>query len=201
MSLISDEYNVNLVTMDEIFMSSYVDRWHMLRTARPQSNAEHSYRVALIAIKTAQLVYGHFGLPLTAEIREQVYERGLLHDIDEVMCGDTPGFVKNHYPAIREASALFWQDRLPCDYDKRVKWLVKYADIVEGYVYYYSNGGLGPHVDSTRRDWALANASDALVAHLDSGCSVFGVDDSHFFKVVLKNLAIKRRLDVDPTHG
>jgi hypothetical protein len=193
--------NIDLITYDEAFMASFVDRWHMLRVSRPQSIAEHSFRVAILARKIAPEVFAAAKQELTVELREELLEYALLHDLDETMTGDTPGFVKQKYPAIREATDLFWRDRTPTEPDPRVKWLVKYADIVEGYIYYYSCGALGPTVPSARRDWALRNAISALEKHLISGLGVFESDDRHFFLARLYEAAIAKRFGIDATHG
>ena len=69
--------------------AQYVERWHILRTSRRQSVAEHSYMVAMIADELAEAM----GLddPI---IRMQILQWALLHDLSEVVLGDVVTFTK-----------------------------------------------------------------------------------------------------------
>ncbi len=194
--------NISLITHDELFAASYVDRWHMLRIQRPQSNAEHSYRVAVMAVKFMDLLEQQPGGPIWwTSARGEVLEHALTHDSDEVMTGDTPGFIKQAYPDIRRATALFWRDRTPDEPRDSVRWLVKLADIAEGYIFYYTNGASGPAHASPRRDWALSNAVTALIAHLAKGPTLFPTVAPDFFNLGLKKIIVEDRLGIDISHG
>ena len=194
--------NISLITHDEFFAASYVDRWHMLRIQCPQSNAEHSYRVAVMAVKFMDLLEQQPGGPVWwVSARGEVLEHALTHDSDEVMTGDTPGFIKQAYPDVRRATALFWRDRTPDEPRDSVRWLVKLADIAEGYIFYYTNGASGPAHASPRRDWALNNAITALIAHLAKGPAFFPTVASDFFNSKLKKIIVEDRLGIDVSHG
>ena len=67
--------------INNILRASGVTRWHIVRTVRPQSLAEHTFDVVMIARAIAKI----------AGIDD--YERikaALLHDLDEIVTGDIP---------------------------------------------------------------------------------------------------------------
>lgn len=67
---------------------AYVPRWSIVRVAKPQSVAEHSYYTAVYALQIARLIHweGNW-LPLV--------ELALWHDAEECFTGDAPGPVKH----------------------------------------------------------------------------------------------------------
>jgi 5'-deoxynucleotidase YfbR-like HD superfamily hydrolase len=75
---------------------SHVKRWHMVSTVHPQSVAEHSYRVYLIASEMAQA--------MQVDYLELVEQWALWHDIPEVVLGDIPTPTKTMMSALDELS-------------------------------------------------------------------------------------------------
>jgi len=68
--------------------AQYVERWHILRTSRRQSVAEHSYMVAIIASGLATR------MGCSAEMKAEIVQWALLHDVTEVVLGDVVTFTK-----------------------------------------------------------------------------------------------------------
>lgn len=64
---------------------SYVPRWGIVRTLRPQSVSEHSYYVTMGANDIASFL----GLPTDTQLR--ILKMALWHDVDELLTGDIPG--------------------------------------------------------------------------------------------------------------
>lgn len=192
------------VTPDEIFAASHVSRFHMVRTIRPQSIAEHSYRVALLAtyfcrVLAEELLPGGLRDQLLGrEFQFEVLDYALIHDIDESMTGDIPSPVKAAAgPGLKEElDGLFWGSRPVPAPAPEVRWMVKLADIVEGYLFYLGNGGLGPSFPDARYNWVLDNWIVLLETHLAKGEDVFPGLGADFFQTRLFDLVVAQRLGI-----
>lgn len=67
--------------INDILRASGVTRWHIVRTVRPQSLAEHTFDVVMIARAIAKI----------AGVDDyEIIKAGLLHDLDEIVTGDIP---------------------------------------------------------------------------------------------------------------
>jgi len=67
--------------INDILRASGVTRWHIVRMVRPQSLAEHTFDVTMIARAIAKIA-GHDDYEIT--------KAALLHDLDEIVTGDFP---------------------------------------------------------------------------------------------------------------
>jgi 5'-deoxynucleotidase YfbR-like HD superfamily hydrolase len=67
--------------INDILRASGVTRWHIVRMVRPQSLAEHTFDVVMVARAIAKIA----GMD-DAEITKAA----LLHDLDEIVTGDIP---------------------------------------------------------------------------------------------------------------
>ena len=67
--------------INDILRASGVTRWHIVRTVRPQSLAEHTFDVVMIARAVAKI----------AGVDDyEIIKAALLHDLDEIVTGDIP---------------------------------------------------------------------------------------------------------------
>lgn len=67
--------------INDILRASGVTRWHIVRTVRPQSLAEHTFDVVMIARAIAKIAgYDDY----------EIIKAALLHDLDEIVTGDIP---------------------------------------------------------------------------------------------------------------
>lgn len=67
--------------INDILRASGVTRWHIVRTVRPQSLAEHTFDVTMIARAIAKI----------AGVDDyEIIKAALLHDLDEIVAGDIP---------------------------------------------------------------------------------------------------------------
>lgn len=67
--------------INDILRATGVTRWHIVRTVRPQSLAEHTFDVTMIARAIAKIA-GYDDAEIT--------KAALLHDLDEIVTGDIP---------------------------------------------------------------------------------------------------------------
>lgn len=72
--------------INDILRASGVTRWHIVRTVRPQSLAEHTFDVVMIARAIAKIA-GYND--------SEIIKAALLHDLDEIVTGDIPTPTKN----------------------------------------------------------------------------------------------------------
>lgn len=67
--------------INDILRASGVTRWHIVRMVRPQSLAEHTFDVVMIARAIAAI----------AGVDDyEITKAALLHDLDEIVTGDIP---------------------------------------------------------------------------------------------------------------
>ena len=78
----------------------YIERWALMRSARPENLSEHSLEVAMIAHALATIANVRYGRSLDASRAAVV---GLFHDASEIITGDMPTPVKYHDRHIRDA--------------------------------------------------------------------------------------------------
>lgn len=78
----------------------YIERWALMRSARPENLSEHSLEVAMIAHALATIANVRYGRSLDASRAAVV---GLFHDASEIITGDMPTPVKYHDRYIRDA--------------------------------------------------------------------------------------------------
>lgn len=71
----------SMLKINDILRASGVTRWHIVRTVKPQSLAEHTFDVVMIARAIAKLA-GYDD--------SEIVKAALLHDLDEIVNGDFP---------------------------------------------------------------------------------------------------------------
>lgn len=105
-----------------------VKRWHMIDTTRPQSLAEHSANVALLAWYIATSAPGmHFGPG------DPIASLALRHDLAEVFTGDIPSHSKRHLTGLGTLEQIvlpkvFQEENVPID----TYLLIKLCDLADG---------------------------------------------------------------------
>ena len=78
----------------------YIERWSLMRSSRPDTLAEHSLEVAMIAHALATIGNTRYGKDLDANRAALL---GIYHDAPEIITGDMPTPVKYHDEQIRRA--------------------------------------------------------------------------------------------------
>ena len=112
------------LTVRDVYRAGDVDRWQIVRTARRQSIAEHSYNVAMIV----RVLCKRLGCP-----PDEAVAYALVHDLPEVVTGDIATPLKR---VIGEGLLQGVEGHItvggdPIDADNQVKWIVKQADLIE----------------------------------------------------------------------
>jgi 5'-deoxynucleotidase len=157
----------------DILALGQVTRWHTLRTARPQTLAEHKGRGALLAVWLGhRLPSGHFG----AMDELEVLRLFLLHDIPETQNGDMPNPSKQalnrayaeDYDALVEG--VFWGSRGVASPMLTASglglMLVRVADILEAACFYWMEGLTERRPGQEPLKWLITKEALALTEEL-----------------------------------
>lgn len=115
----------------EAMRAQHIKRWAMVDVSRPQSVAEHSYNVCLIAVDYCR----RLGL---CRLRDEVIVASLSHDLFEVFTGDIPTPVKKVYGV--DDGQFHFNGISPELYTQEVLDLVKAADTIEAAIYLKNYG-------------------------------------------------------------
>ena len=94
------------IGIKDIIRSGHVTRWHMVRTTRSQTLAEHLYLVTMIALDIYDGVYEGKSNPSD---KMELLEWSLRHDTPELLTGDLPTPIK------RRLEAYFKEGQNPLD--------------------------------------------------------------------------------------
>lgn len=127
-----------------------VERWGVIKTLRPQSVAEHSFAVAVIAMELAERL-GHGKVDYTDGMHLLWWS--LVHDAPETLTSDIDGKFKRDNPEFRaalveaEEAAFPWykitaRHVIPA----HVRWTVKAADKIES-ISFIQMWGKGPRAN------------------------------------------------------
>jgi len=79
-------------SFQQMMRLSNIKRWGIVEMSRPQSVAEHSYNVAIIASAICDRI------DLSPEYKNAVVNWALTHDLPEVVTGDVPSPLKRFSP-------------------------------------------------------------------------------------------------------
>lgn len=130
--------STNSVKLCDVYRMTEVQRWHMVNTGRPQSVAEHSCMVALIATRIAEAYWGLCNNPNdNTHIRLEIYRYALEHDMPEVFTGDIPYVTKRALSASSQVNLNGLEDGV-CSVGFRNEFaamVVKAADLIEAMAY------------------------------------------------------------------
>jgi 5'-deoxynucleotidase YfbR-like HD superfamily hydrolase len=192
---------LDLLTLDELFAQNYVKRYHMVRISRDQSVLEHSAKVAYIASKllSGYVEYLESRNPTPSiliflntlklpETKLAVLELALSHDSPETVCSDIASNVgkfmgKDLKHKIEQE--LFWKERTPTKYPMIVQHLVKFADYLEGYLFFKWNGGTGANdLHDPRKAWVLNNWTEYIDSFIETISTGEGSIDKNYLLTV-----------------
>ncbi len=97
----------------------YIERWSLMRSARPENLSEHSLEVAMIAHMLASIGNVRHGRSLDADRAAVI---ALYHDASEIITGDMPtpvkyanGEIRNAYKDVEAQAEKTLLDTLPDD--------------------------------------------------------------------------------------
>lgn len=125
-----------MIALNDLLALSHVPRWSIVPHLRPQSVAEHSFRVACIARELCRLVG-------CSSIAENAIEWAILHDAVESRTGDIPGTVKFDKAATELTAMPGFEAEMrkffAVEFD-----MVKMADLIETATYIVMYG-VGEH--------------------------------------------------------
>lgn len=121
---------------EDILATQHVTRWHMVRTRRHQTLAEHLAVVTMFTVKLAT----YWGIP--PEEFPALIDEALTHDAHEVEFGDMPSIAKAFARAGHVENAIegfFWRNR-GAEPPMSESPVVKLADALEALIFYTLEG-------------------------------------------------------------
>lgn len=132
------------LTLTQLMRTAHLKRWHMVRTAREQTLAEHITLVQTIGLDVvARLGYDQF-------LQEQVRRWAYWHDMPEVLTGDvSPPFktmVDSEVRGLMDSLERSTDSRYAAIMDATCETalqIVKFADMLEAIVFLRAEG-IGP---------------------------------------------------------
>lgn len=128
------------MTLRDVMRSGEVTRWHIVQTHRHQSVAEHSFLVAMIAMRLCDV------LDVDSSVRHNVLQHALMHDMPEVYIGDLPTPIKRMMgddlcDKIETFEERVTFAKMHCTpKDGQVELIVKIADMLEAVAFLETNG-------------------------------------------------------------
>lgn len=157
--------------LQDLLALSTVPRWSIVPTLRPQSVAEHSFRVAAIALEICRQINGE-DLPAMVLVEQHALHWAIIHDGPEAETGDIP------YPVKKHLDLRFMEQKLcpwyhPDKIHKAEAKIVKIADKVEE-VLFIRQWGQGPKADA-----AMADAYNQVLAHTVQAMTLYGLPKLH----------------------
>lgn len=165
----------------DLLALSHVPRWAIVPMLRPQSVAEHSYRVTVILAWLTNQIHTTHPLPDGGPdyMGPRSWSYAMAHDVEECRTGDIPGPAKRRLGASvaeQKASAridyLGWTPaqrdlwNLDQDFGPHFMLRLKLADLIEAYTYLHA---WGRHCDHrTRVLTELGNDIRAICDQLEA---------------------------------
>jgi 5'-deoxynucleotidase YfbR-like HD superfamily hydrolase len=153
--------------LNDLLNLSHVPRWSIVPHLRPQSVAEHSFRVAAIALEIAHQLNPP-GLPSSVVITGNILRWAITHDGPEAETGDIPSPIKQYvFKDDAEAKLCPWYVAEAHGIHEQERAVVKIADKIEG-VFFLQEWGIGQksleaqvstrkqiaeHVEAARSRW------------------------------------------------
>lgn len=123
-----------ILSLPDLLRAGQVKRWHVLPIP-PQTVAEHSYNVAMIARYIVHKVYP--GKTETSKkLTRQVVEYALLHDASEIITSDIPSPIGHLIgDAVKQVKTRIQEGLGMTGESDEVKFIVKMADIMDALIY------------------------------------------------------------------
>lgn len=129
--------------MNDALSLSNVPRWAVVRTLRPQTVADHSFRVAIIAKKIIDLIpIDAYNEQLRMVDSFRLVWWSLIHDISESVTGDIP----SHAKALMGIQGFAPVIMVDIGVNSVERSIVKLADTIEAFTWLSANK-TGAHAD------------------------------------------------------
>jgi len=147
--------NVPRNPLNDLYRLGEIERWHIVRMNKPQSVAEHSYFVTLLAMRLATVI----GVPVG-----KVVHYALLHDAEEAWTGDIPSPVKRLVDKQGIPIKEMMGDMYIEHPEVLIEYVVKLADIAEALKY------LKVHGSNTKHTQMIAETQKAQLIEKIKSC-------------------------------
>jgi len=127
------------LTGQDILATQHLTRWHMVRTRRAQTLAEHLGTVAMLSVKIAAL---WDTVTLSLDDMANLLDYALTHDAHEIEFGDPPSPAVRIFPEAHAAAIThFWKRRGGLSpVAPHIERIVAIADKLEAALFYQLEG-------------------------------------------------------------
>ena len=132
--------------LSKILRTGHVTRWHIVRTKREQTLAEHSYRVTMIADFLAELCLPSLRYK---QNQDMIMEYALYHDITEVVTGDVATPTKRLAEFDDKGLCPRFDELDNAVFNTPMKEIVKLADFIEAILFLHIEG-IGVHAEKVK---------------------------------------------------
>jgi len=124
--------------LNDLLALSHVPRWAIVAHSKPQSVADHTFRVMVIALSLSRL--------LNIDLSRSAILDILYHDADESRSGDVPAPFKDRYPLPRAWETCPWlnEHARRDDVSAEQRTIIVLADLIEAYTFIH-RWGVGAH--------------------------------------------------------
>ena len=149
-----------MIKIQDVMRAGHIKRWNIVNTSRQQTLAEHMYNVAMIT---------HHMCTEMDVSPTRCLQWALIHDIPEVVCGDTPTPTKRRMKEMGFDMEDLFEEIDPTyaatkysltDFERQ---LVKAADLIES-IWFLLENGVGRHARNIKL--GIEDRLEYLIKHM-----------------------------------
>ncbi|WP_373081966.1 YfbR-like 5'-deoxynucleotidase [Zhongshania sp.] len=164
-----------MLKINDIYRSTEVMRWHIVKTKRKQSVAEHSYIVTILVREFCCVIRSYRGDLMSQHVQWETIQGAMFHDVDEVLFGDIPSPSKRFIDTSKMADVISsvggGYTQLYDGLGMGCKQIIKLADLVEAVKFLTHNK------DSGHADKVLSKLNVHMMQQIDKVNNTWCIDD------------------------
>lgn len=159
-------------TLRKLFHLAIVPRWVIVEMERPQTVAEHTFKVMALVEYIGTRIQEIFGINLDWS---HLYEEAMYHDIDEALSGDIPAPFKKKYLSGHGLGPACEPMAMP---EEESDYLIEnsiivIADLLEAYIYAYKYQKNHNNITDGKEDECTSNLRLGLLDSYNEKLDIF----------------------------